>query len=368
MAMMELTRRGCSVLGFERYWGVPHDQSAYGGESRLYRSIPVLELGAGDVRIAADSYAAWRQLESATGHQLLVECGGLVIEPAGSAAIDRLLGLVSAGAIRAEQLSHEEMRVRYPQFVLYPEDRIVFDPRGGWLRPELAVAAAVRLSTARGAKVLTNTEVTGWDSDRTGVTVRTAGAEYRVRKLVVSPGGWATELLPGLKADAQRVVMAWYTPRTAEDAALFGPDRFPSFTRTHHGEFSFGGPTLEGSMVKISGAYSEVWGHSEKVDQLDRTVATADLAPGRRHLPQIVRGLDPTPARTGVWIESTSHDDTAIVGHWKDDERVIVATSFSGYGFKICPVIGSIVADLATSGTTPYDISHMSPGRFNRPM
>lgn len=119
-------------------------------------------------------------------------------------------------------------------------------------------------------------------------------------------------------------------------------------------------------MVKVAGAYSELWGHSDKADQLERTVRPDDLAPGRRHLPRILRGLDPAPARTGVWIESASHDDTAFVGYWKDDERVIVATSFSGYGFKICPVIGGIVADLATSGTTPYDISHLSPGRFDR--
>ncbi|MFF0587513.1 FAD-dependent oxidoreductase [Streptomyces sp. NPDC003781] len=365
MAMMELTRRGASVLGFERYWSVPHDQAAYGGESRLYRSIPHLELGAGDVRITADSYDAWRQLEAESGRQLLMECGGLVIEPSGSPAVERLLGLISTGAIDAEVLSHEQMAERYPQFVLYPEDRIVFDPRGGWLRPELAVAAAAGLSVERGARILTGTEVLGWESDRTGVTVQVSGAEYRVRKLVVSPGGWATELLPGLRADAQRVVMAWYTPRSAQDTELFGADRFPSFTRTHRGEFSFGGPTLEGTMVKVSGAYSEIWGHAEKVGELNRAPGAVDLAPGRAHLTEILRGLDPAPARTGVWIESNSHDATAMLGHWRGDENIIVATSFSGYGFKICPVIGQIVADLTTSGITKYDITHMDPARFD---
>jgi sarcosine oxidase len=34
------------------------------------------------------------------------------------------------------------------------------------------------------------------------------------------------------------------------------------------------------------------------------------------------------------------------------DDRVAFAAGFSGHGFKFAPVVGEILADLATTGTT----------------
>jgi sarcosine oxidase len=47
------------------------------------------------------------------------------------------------------------------------------------------------------------------------------------------------------------------------------------------------------------------------------------------------------------------------------DGRVTVAAGFSGHGFKFVPVIGEIVADLATYGSTALDISLFDPRRFD---
>jgi len=47
------------------------------------------------------------------------------------------------------------------------------------------------------------------------------------------------------------------------------------------------------------------------------------------------------------------------------DARVTVAAGFSGHGFKFVPVIGEIVADLATHGSTALDISLFDPRRFD---
>jgi glycine/D-amino acid oxidase-like deaminating enzyme len=44
----------------------------------------------------------------------------------------------------------------------------------------------------------------------------------------------------------------------------------------------------------------------------------------------------------------------------------IVASPCSGHGFKFAPVIGEVIADLATTGTTSHDISRFSIGRFAR--
>jgi sarcosine oxidase len=42
-----------------------------------------------------------------------------------------------------------------------------------------------------------------------------------------------------------------------------------------------------------------------------------------------------------------------------------VACGFSGHGFKFVPVVGEILADLATTGTTCHPIHLFAPDRFN---
>ena len=44
--------------------------------------------------------------------------------------------------------------------------------------------------------------------------------------------------------------------------------------------------------------------------------------------------------------------------------HVIVASPCSGHGFKFAPVIGEILADLATAGATAHDITRFSIRRF----
>ena len=45
---------------------------------------------------------------------------------------------------------------------------------------------------------------------------------------------------------------------------------------------------------------------------------------------------------------------------------MIVACGFSGHGFKLMPVFGEILAELAAKGETKYDISKFRLDRFVR--
>ena len=46
------------------------------------------------------------------------------------------------------------------------------------------------------------------------------------------------------------------------------------------------------------------------------------------------------------------------------NDRVIIATGFSGHGFKFVPVVGEILKDLATKGSTRQPIDFLSLDRF----
>ena len=44
--------------------------------------------------------------------------------------------------------------------------------------------------------------------------------------------------------------------------------------------------------------------------------------------------------------------------------NIVVASPCSGHGFKFAPVVGEILADLATAGGTRHDISRFRCDRF----
>ena len=57
-------------------------------------------------------------------------------------------------------------------------------------------------------------------------------------------------------------------------------------------------------------------------------------------------------------------DRNFIVDQHPVYENVIIAAGFSGHGFKFSPVIGEILADLATAGQTNLPINFLRLDRF----
>jgi sarcosine oxidase len=60
---------------------------------------------------------------------------------------------------------------------------------------------------------------------------------------------------------------------------------------------------------------------------------------------------------------TTTPDEHFVVAVHPAHENVTVACGFSGHGFKFVPVIGEILADLSTTGTTAHPIDLFDPRR-----
>jgi len=63
-------------------------------------------------------------------------------------------------------------------------------------------------------------------------------------------------------------------------------------------------------------------------------------------------------------LYTTTPDGDFIVDRLPGAPNIIVASPCSGHGFKFAPVIGKILADLATIGATTHDIARFSLGRL----
>jgi sarcosine oxidase len=57
-------------------------------------------------------------------------------------------------------------------------------------------------------------------------------------------------------------------------------------------------------------------------------------------------------------------DGHFLVDRLPDARNIVVASPCSGHGFKFAPVIGEILAELVTTGTTVHDIARFSLRRF----
>ena len=76
------------------------------------------------------------------------------------------------------------------------------------------------------------------------------------------------------------------------------------------------------------------------------------------------------PAANGALLDAQTcrytmtPDEDFILDRLPGAPAVIVASPCSGHGFKFAPVIGEIIADLVTRGTTRHDISRFRLARF----
>ena len=67
-------------------------------------------------------------------------------------------------------------------------------------------------------------------------------------------------------------------------------------------------------------------------------------------------------AKTCLYTMTPDHD--FLIDRLPGAPNIIIASPCSGHGFKFAPVIGEILADLATDGGTEHDISRFRMARF----
>jgi sarcosine oxidase len=61
---------------------------------------------------------------------------------------------------------------------------------------------------------------------------------------------------------------------------------------------------------------------------------------------------------------TTTPDEHFVIATHPGHENVTIACGFSGHGFTFVPVVGEILADPATSGSTSHPIALFDPRRF----
>ena len=352
-AALELASRGVRVVGFDRY-RPPHTLGSTHGRSRIIREAYFEEPLY--VPLVQRAYELWARLEERSGERLLTPTGGLMLGAPGSQVFAGARASALEHGLPFEELAAADVRGRFPAFAVPEGHRAVWEPRAGFLEPERAVAATLRLAEEAGAELRFDEPVLGVS----GAAVRTREGEYAAGRVIVSAGAWLPELVPELAGAfaVARQPLLWLEPL---DPELFLPERFPVFVWEWEPGWAFYGFPDVGDGLKVA-----IHHHGERVTaaSVERELRVDDEEAVRALVRRYLPAGDGRLREAAVCLYTNTPDEHFVIDRLPDDERVIVASPCSGHGFKFAPAIGELLADLAVDEPPRFDLTPFALDRL----
>lgn len=346
-----LAARGLRVLGLDRY-PPGHAQGASHGESRIVRQA-YFE-GSGYVPLLRRSHELWRRLGADVDESLLRRTGGLFLGRPDSRIFAGSLATARDWDVPHDVLDAAEVSARWPAVRPPPGTAALFEPEAGVVGPERAVLAHLRLARRAGAELRHGHPLLRWTAVGDHLLLQTPAGHIEVGALVLAPGRWAPELLAhlALPLRVERRVMHWFRP--AAGVGAFAVGRFPVWIWDRDdGTAPYGVPAVDGWSVKASVHFSSVR-PADAWSPRDIAGLVADLLPG----------LGADHVRAVECTYTLTPDEHFVVGRHPAHPSVVLGCGFSGHGFKFTPVLGEVLADLATGAVPPYDLAAFDPRRF----
>ncbi|HXU85461.1 MAG TPA: N-methyl-L-tryptophan oxidase [Verrucomicrobiae bacterium] len=361
-AAAALARRGQRVLGLERF-GRGEAFGSSGGWSRMIRIAhfehPWL------VPLATASWDRWQDLERETATGLLTRTGGLYGGPGDSAIVAGARDSAAGHGLAHEVLDAAEIHRRWP--ILQPADDTVaiLEEQAGTIRIDRAIEAQLGIVEEAGGQLGFDRRVVDWrPATGGGFEVETADGQVAGGEhLVLAAGPWTAEFVPDLELPlvVEREVPMWFRP-TVEPATV-GADRLPIWVLRDEGTAYYGIPYDPELGLKVSIHH---WGTFTDPDTVERVVGPADIERVRAFMRTRMPAANGPLANAKVCLYTNTPDETFVIDRHPAAPGVAFASACSGHGFKFAPVIGEILADLVTDGSTSWPIEPFRADRFAR--
>jgi sarcosine oxidase len=357
--LWQLARRGQRVLGLERF-DLGH---AMGSSHGLNRIIRLSYFEHPDyVPLLRRAYELWRETEQLAGEQLLYITGSLDAGLEGGRIVQGSLAACRQHDLPHEFLTSAEINRRFPGYRLPSHYAAVHQPDGGFVASERAILAHASLAVAAGAEIHGREPVVGIEPGNGQVTVVTDRGRYEAGRVVVSAGAWISDLIPDLRQTAvpERQVLGWFQPLKP---ALFTPSVFPvSNLEAEFGQF-YQFPTWGIPGFKI-GRYNHLreQGHA---DGLSREPTPQDEETLREAIRTLFPDANGPTLRLAACLFTNTPDEHFVIDTMPGHPEVVVASPCSGHGFKFASVMGEVLADLATTGSSRMNLELFAYDRFS---
>lgn len=353
-----LAKHGQRVLLLDAF-DPPHSHASHHGETRIIRHA--YGEGKDYVPLALRAQTLWEELEHQSQRSIFLKTGVLNIGERTRPFISTLIASAEEYQLPIEVLSAEQANARYPGLALPSEFVAVLESTSGVLRCEKAIEAYRQLAQEQGAELNTYSRVSDINVLQNSVIVTAKGKEFSAKKLVVSVGAWSNDLLKMLDLDLPlspvRKTFAWYD---APDE-LYGEGHFPAFSWDIPEGMYYGFPSIDGAGLKI-GRHDQGEPHEPNTPLVPFSQAqdTSDLNQLlSRYMPQV------GPFHVGkTCMYTRTPDEHFIIDHHPKYSHVMIASGFSGHGFKFASVIGEVLTDMVLDKSPDFDLSLFSIERF----
>jgi glycine/D-amino acid oxidase-like deaminating enzyme len=352
-AALHLARAGLRPLVLEKDYVGRHASGVNaGGVRRLGRHLA-------EIPLAVASLEMWKRIDDLVGDGCGFESHGQVKVAESEADLVQLRArvgqLAALGFHHEELVDRDELRALLPAVAPHCVGGLVSREDGAAL-PYRTTLAFRRAAERHGAVFLEG--VRAREVKRSGALWQVAGdtGRFEAPRLLNTAGAWAGEIAAALGEAVPIEPVALMLMITAPAAPFVKPvvgatARPLSFKQYANGTVMIGGG---------------VRGRAELAT--NRTVLDyLKLAGNARTACEIfpcMRGAQVVRAWAG--IEGRMPDDIPVIGPSSTHEDAWHAFGFSAHGFQLGPIVGAILADLMTKGSTGFPIEPFSIRRFRQ--
>ena len=353
---LHLARRGLKPIVLEKNTVGRHASGVNaGGVRQLMRHTA-------EVPLSMAAMTAWERLDALLGPELAENCnfvGGVgQIGIAQSAqemewCYERVAEMRDLGYDLEEVIDRDELRRLVPSVAGSCQGGII-SRRDGHANPFRTTQSFRLRSEQLGARVFEHTRVIDLEKGDGDFTVTTDKGSFTADIIVNCAGAWAWQIAAMVgetfpKSHFASTLMVTSRMPHFIDPVVIGIDRVLSFKQTEAGTVVIGGGILGDPNLDAETAETVA----------DRMVESAETV--YEFFPILRKA---TIVRTWAGIEALMPDVIPVIGPSRNVDGLWHAFGFSGHGFQLGPIVGSVIADLILNGASPIPIDAFSPTRF----
>lgn len=304
-----------------------------------------------------DAYGLWAHAENEAGTKVFTKTGGLDISHKDNMQIKQLIRSAEKCNVSAKILTPLQVKEKFPSITI-PDDNIgVFSPDSGILNATKAVAMFHYLAKVNGCTIKDNIFVTNIrrvEGSQSETIVETnSGTDFKCSRCIVTVGAWTTKFLKKLNVDLPlRVIQTTVAYWRVDEPSVYSSTIFPVFINYTKDSLVYGFPAHEfPNMIKCCAHF----GPDVDPDNRDFLPGIVDLndtvAP---FVTKTFSGVSAVPEKTESCMYTCTPDEDFIIDELPGLSGIFIGCGFSGHGFKLAPIVGRILSELALQKPHPY--------------
>ena len=303
----------------------------------------------------------------------LVRCGYLIVAPEGERASALCASLANQRiqGIRADEIDRKQAGELLPIANFDDAAVIGYEPNAGFADPYLVTTAFARAARRLGARINERVNVTGLTRSGHRVTgVQTSDGDYSAGIIVCAQNIWTADLAKWTRLTLP-LTSERHTVLTLKAESPY-TNLMPVFKDLASPGLLYGRSYGGNRMLVSEGIAGEALSAIDTIDttqadvSLD-TVAEIGAQVATRFRAYANAGL--VSSWTGVY--DVTPDWNPVLGSINGVDGLLLAYGFSGHGFKLSPMVGRLLAQLALGSATevslaPYALERFASGRLLR--